>query len=95
MNEFIIAIGLLFFIEGLFLAILPSRIKNMLEVIKNQWKAYKQNKKDHHVILTAIMRLRQICISPYLVDEDYNEETPKFIWLRVKSLDLPEDSIVR
>ena len=35
MNEFIIAIGLLFFIEGLFLAILPSKIKNMLEVIKN------------------------------------------------------------
>jgi hypothetical protein len=34
-NEFIIAIGLLFFIEGLLLAILPSRIKNMLEVIKN------------------------------------------------------------
>jgi uncharacterized protein YjeT (DUF2065 family) len=34
-NEFITAIGLLFFIEGLFLAILPSRIKNMLEIIKN------------------------------------------------------------
>jgi len=34
-NEFIIAIGLLFFIEGLLLAILPSRIKNMLELIKN------------------------------------------------------------
>ena len=29
------AIGLLFFIEGLFLAIFPSRIKNMLEIIKN------------------------------------------------------------
>ena len=35
MNEFIIAIGLLFFIEGLLLAILPSRIKDMLELIKN------------------------------------------------------------
>jgi uncharacterized protein YjeT (DUF2065 family) len=34
-NEFITAIGLLFFIEGLLLAILPSRIKNILEVIKN------------------------------------------------------------
>jgi uncharacterized protein len=34
-KEFIIAIGLLFFIEGLFLAILPTRIKNMLELIKN------------------------------------------------------------
>tara|TARA_X000001036_G_scaffold332355_1_gene311159 strand:+ start:264 stop:449 length:186 start_codon:yes stop_codon:yes gene_type:complete len=34
-NEFITAIGLLFFIEGLFLAIMPSRIKNMLEIIKN------------------------------------------------------------
>ena len=34
-KEIIIAIGLLFFIEGLFLAIFPSRIKNMLEMIKN------------------------------------------------------------
>tara|TARA_Y100001970_G_C13725280_1_gene598684 strand:- start:219 stop:404 length:186 start_codon:yes stop_codon:yes gene_type:complete len=34
-SEFITAIGLLFFIEGLFIAIFPSRIKNMLELIKN------------------------------------------------------------
>jgi|TARA_B100000767_G_scaffold172029_1_gene160983 hypothetical protein len=34
MNDLITAIGLLFFIEGLFLAIFPSRIKNMLELIK-------------------------------------------------------------
>ncbi len=34
MNEFIIAIGLLFFIEGLLIAIFPSRIKSMLELIK-------------------------------------------------------------
>ena len=34
MKELITAIGLLFFIEGLFLAIFPSRIKNMLEFIK-------------------------------------------------------------
>ena len=31
MKELIIAIGLLFFLEGLFLAIFPSRIKNMLK----------------------------------------------------------------
>jgi len=35
MNDLITAIGLLFFIEGLFLAILPSRIKSMLKLIKN------------------------------------------------------------
>ncbi len=34
MNEFIIAIGLVFFVEGLFLAIFPSRIKSILEMIK-------------------------------------------------------------
>jgi len=34
-NDLITAIGLLFFVEGLFLAIFPSRIKNMLELIKN------------------------------------------------------------
>ena len=35
MNDLITAIGLLFFIEGLFLAIFPSRIKNILETIKD------------------------------------------------------------
>jgi len=35
MNDLITAIGLLFFIEGFFLAIFPSRIKSMLELIKN------------------------------------------------------------
>ena len=35
MEEFIIAIGLVFFIEGLFLAIFPSRIKSILDLIKN------------------------------------------------------------
>ena len=35
MNELIIAIGLIFFVEGLFLAIFPSRIKGILELIKN------------------------------------------------------------
>ncbi len=35
MKEFIIAIGLIFFVEGLFLAIFPSRIKSIFELIKN------------------------------------------------------------
>ncbi len=35
MSEFLIAIGLIFFIEGLLIAIFPSRIKSMLEIIKN------------------------------------------------------------
>ena len=35
MSELFTAIGLIFFIEGLLIAILPSRIKNMLEMIKN------------------------------------------------------------
>tara|TARA_B100000941_G_scaffold73869_1_gene50252 strand:- start:579 stop:764 length:186 start_codon:yes stop_codon:yes gene_type:complete len=34
-NELIIAVGLIFFVEGLFLAIFPSRIKNILELVKN------------------------------------------------------------
>tara|TARA_B100000530_G_C15780558_1_gene417332 strand:+ start:592 stop:777 length:186 start_codon:yes stop_codon:yes gene_type:complete len=34
-NEIITAIGLILFIEGLLIAIFPSRIKNMLEIIKN------------------------------------------------------------
>jgi len=35
MSELLIAIGLIFFIEGLLIAIFPSRIKRMLELIKN------------------------------------------------------------
>ena len=35
MSEFFTAVGLLFFLEGLLLAIFPSRIKSMLELIKN------------------------------------------------------------
>tara|TARA_B100001094_G_scaffold289465_1_gene306399 strand:- start:157 stop:342 length:186 start_codon:yes stop_codon:yes gene_type:complete len=35
MNDLITAVGLLFFIEGLFVAIFPSRIKRMLELIKD------------------------------------------------------------
>tara|TARA_B100000161_G_C33295979_1_gene300689 strand:- start:220 stop:405 length:186 start_codon:yes stop_codon:yes gene_type:complete len=34
-KELIIAVGLVFFIEGLLLAIFPSKIKSMLELIKN------------------------------------------------------------
>jgi len=34
MKELISALGLLLFIEGLFLAIFPTRIKNMLKVIE-------------------------------------------------------------
>jgi uncharacterized protein YjeT (DUF2065 family) len=35
MHDLITAIGLLFFIEGLFIAIFPSRIKTMLKLINN------------------------------------------------------------
>tara|TARA_B100001057_G_scaffold332651_1_gene333072 strand:- start:112 stop:297 length:186 start_codon:yes stop_codon:yes gene_type:complete len=34
LRELITAIGLVLFIEGLFLAIFPSRIKNILELVK-------------------------------------------------------------
>ena len=36
MNDLITAIGLLFFIEGLFLAIFPSRVKKMIELMKKK-----------------------------------------------------------
>ena len=35
MKDLITAIGLLFFIEGLFIALFPSRIKNMLKLIES------------------------------------------------------------
>ena len=35
MKDLITAIGLLLFLEGLIIAIFPSRIKSMLELIKN------------------------------------------------------------
>jgi len=35
MRDLIIAIGLLLFIEGLMVALFPSKIKNMLKLIEN------------------------------------------------------------
>ena len=35
MKDLITAIGLLFFIEGLAIALFPSKIKNMLKLIEN------------------------------------------------------------
>jgi len=35
MDDLITAIGLLFFIEGFFITIFPSRIKSMLKLIEN------------------------------------------------------------
>ena len=35
MKDLVIAIGLLFFIEGLIIALFPSKIKNMLKIIEN------------------------------------------------------------
>ncbi len=35
MKEFIIAIGLVLFIEGLLCALFPSKIKNMSKIIEN------------------------------------------------------------
>tara|TARA_Y100000996_G_C22070208_1_gene457128 strand:+ start:189 stop:377 length:189 start_codon:yes stop_codon:yes gene_type:complete len=40
MSELLTALGLIFFIEGFLLAIFPSRIKSILELIKN----YPENK---------------------------------------------------
>ena len=34
MNEFIIAVGLIFFIEGFLCALFPSKIKNMSKLIE-------------------------------------------------------------
>ena len=34
MSDLVTALGLLFFIEGLLLALFPSRIKNMLKIIE-------------------------------------------------------------
>ncbi len=39
MKDIVIAIGLLFFIEGLLLALFPSKIKNMLRVIESMSKS--------------------------------------------------------
>ena len=38
MNEFIIAVGLIFFIEGFLCALFPSKIKNMSKLIETMPK---------------------------------------------------------
>ena len=46
---------------------------------------YEKKKSKQHfqvMALTLLMRLRQICVSPALIDEEYTELTPKYIFLK-------------
>ena len=45
---------------------------------------------SYQKVLTAIMRLRQICITPQLIEDDFTEVTPKFSWIQTKFAELQE-----
>ena len=55
-----------------------SEVKSMIQ----KEKKANGNKISHVLALNLLLRLRQICISPALLDENYSEMTPKFMFLK-------------
>jgi SNF2 family DNA or RNA helicase len=43
------------------------------------------------VALTALIRLRQVCLSPKIIDPDYDEPSPKILYLAQKLKELKEE----
>ena len=42
-------------------------------------------------MLTILLRLRQACISPYLLDDTFSELSPKYMFLQEKLTTLKEE----
>jgi len=70
--------------EDVFLTMSPAQEKiyqSLVAAIRKQVTGLKKHKEKSLAIFTALMRLRQACVSPYLIDETFNEITPKFSFL--------------
>ncbi|RAP30319.1 hypothetical protein DID78_02540 [Candidatus Marinamargulisbacteria bacterium SCGC AG-343-D04] len=53
----------------------------LVETTKKKLTNIAEKKGNRVLFLTALMRLRQVCVSPYLIDETYDEIAPKFSFL--------------
>ena len=70
--------------EDIFLTMSPAQEKmyqSLVAAIKKQISGLKKKKGKSFTIFTALMRLRQACVSPYLIDDTFEEITPKFTFL--------------
>lgn len=54
----------------------------LVSEVKSKLASQDKKNTSQMVILNLLLRLRQVCISPYLLDNSYNEMTPKFIFLK-------------
>lgn len=53
----------------------------LIAATKKQMESLKGKSNFQYVMLTALVRLRQACVSPVLIDPAYTEITPKFTYL--------------
>ena len=70
--------------EDIFLTMSPNQEKlyqSLVVAIRKQVTGLKKEKGKSIAIFTALMRLRQACVSPYLIDDTFDEVTPKFTFL--------------
>lgn len=70
--------------EVIYLNMNPSQkefYNSMLTAAKREYEKSKKEPKSQMFILTTLMRLRQVSVSPFLVDKNYSEITPKFNFL--------------
>ena len=57
-------------------------VEQVKELIGKRQNATKKQPFSQIIALNLLLRLRQICVSPALIDETFNELTPKFIFLK-------------
>jgi non-specific serine/threonine protein kinase len=72
--------------KGLYLRIL-SEVKGIIDDAFSKYTKAKANL----VALTAILRLRQICLSPKIIDQSFEEDAPKIIYLFEKLKELKKE----
>lgn len=72
--------------ENVFLTMLDSQkqyYSGLIQSVKKEVSEIKKEKGSTNtiMILTLLMRLRQVCLSPQLIDNTYSEITPKYDYL--------------
>ena len=73
--------------EVIYLNMTPAQkefYNSMLTAAKREYEKSKKDAKSQLFILTTLMRLRQVSVSPFLVDPSFKEKTPKFNFLMEK-----------
>ncbi len=67
---------------------LLDKIHNIIDMAYNQQSV----QQSHFIALTAILRLRQLCISPALINKEFNPQSPKIEFLISKLVELKKEN---